>query len=349
MKVILITPATAEQVAEIATIDPRLRVEQAWELFGPELVAEWPAHTAEWYLPRRFRTLADSPEQRRRRDAVLHEAEVVCLTFPFPTRLVARAPRLRYVHQIPAGVSNLTRGDLWGSSLPVTSGRGANRALPIAEWAMAAGLALCKEFPRAFRQQASGQFERSSFRGRGVAGKTLGVVGLGGIGRAVARLARGLGMRVIGARRSSEPVEHIEALYPPSGLHALLAQSDLVVVAAQLTPATHHLIDAAAFGAMRPGTFLINVTRGELVDEAALLEALRSGHLGGFAADVYEGEFERQPPPELLACENVILTPHTSGQSEQPATESMAIFRENLRRFLADEPLLNRVDWERGY
>src|SRR5436309_1581962 len=124
MRVLLIAPLSVEHVAEIAAVDPRVHVEQAWELFGPELVADWPRHTTEWYLPRRFLAMADGEEQRRRRDAMLLDAEVICVTFPFPTRLVSRAPRVRFVHQLPAGVSNLSRGDLWQSAIPVTSGRG---------------------------------------------------------------------------------------------------------------------------------------------------------------------------------------------------------------------------------
>ena len=349
MKVVLIAPVSGKDIAEIAAVDEWLQVEDGWELFGPELVADWPAQTVDWYLPSRFRELADSPELRARRDALLAAAEAICITFPFPTRLAGRAPRLRFVHQIPAGVSNLARGDLWQGSVPVTSGRGAGSVLPIAEWAITAGLALSKEFPRAFAQRSAGHFERRAFRGRQVLGKTLGVVGLGGIGREVARLAHALGLRVVGTRRSLEAVEHVERLYPPAELHALLAESDLVVVAAQLTAETYHLLDEAAFAAMKPGVLLINVARGELIDEAALVAALRSGHLEGFAADVYEGEFDHQPPAELLAFENVILTPHTSGQSEHPSTGSLEIFRENLRRCLDGRPLLNLVDWERGY
>lgn len=349
MKVVLIARLSPAAIARIAAVDARLDVEDAWELFGPELVAEWPAQTVEWYLPKRIREMADGDEQRRRRDAVLRQAEVVCVSFPFPVRLVARAPKLRFVHQMPAGVSNLSRGDIWRSHAPVTSGRGAGNTRPIAEWAIAAGLALSKEFPRAFAQRSSGRVERSAFRGRQVAGKTIGIVGLGGIGREVARLARGIGMRSIGMRRSAEPVEHVEQLYPPAQLHAMLGQSDLVVVAAQLTDETHHMLDEAAFAAMKPGAFLINVARGELIDESALIPALRSGHLGGFAADVYEGEFEHPPPADLMAIENVILTPHTSGQGEQRSTGSLEIFCENLRRCLDGRPLLNQVDWERGY
>src|SRR5262249_49410366 len=149
-------------------------------------------------------------------------------------------------------------------------------------------LALLKDLPRAYAQRPSGRLERAAFRGRQVSGKTIGIVGLGGIGREIARLAQGLGMRGIGMRRSAEPVEYVERLCPPSELHALLAESDLVVLATQLTDETHRLIDRAAFAAMRRGAFVINVARGELIDEAALAEALRSGQVAGFAADVYE-------------------------------------------------------------
>ena len=157
-------------------------------------------------------------------------------------------------------------------------------------------LALLKDLPRAFTQRASGRLDRRAFRGRAIAGKTLGVVGLGGIGREVARLGRALGMRVVGTRWSTEPVEHVEALFRPSELLEVLAQSDVVVVAAQLTSETYHVIGDDALGAMKPGAVLINVARGDLIDEVALLAALHSGRLGGFAADVYEGEFEHPPP-----------------------------------------------------
>ena len=349
MKVVLIAPISAEWQAELAAVDPRIQIEDAWDLFGPELVGDWPRQTTESYLPRRFWDMADSAELQARRDAVLADAEAVCITFPPPLRIASRAPKLLFVHQIPAGVSNLSRGDLWQGSIPVSSGRGAGSTLPIAEWAIAVTMALAKELPKAFGQRAAGTLDRQAFDGRQIAGKTLAVVGLGGIGREVARLGRALGMRVIGTRRSSEPVEHVERLYRPSELHAVLGQSDVVVVASQLTAETHHLMNVAAFAAMRPGAFLVNVARGELIDEAALVEALRSGQVGGFAADVYEGEFDHGPPEALLAFENVILTPHTSGMTEHPPTGPLEIFRENLRRSLAGESLLNQVDWSRGY
>jgi glyoxylate/hydroxypyruvate reductase len=349
MKVVLIAPLSAAQQADLAALDPRIEVYDAWPLFVPELAAEWPAQTAVSYLPRRLRDLPDTPEQARRRDEILADAEVVCIVFPPPLRLVSRAPRLRFVQQIPAGVSNLVRTDLWNSGVPVSSGRGVGGTLPIAEWALTMTLALLKDLPRAFTQRAANEFNRQAFQGRQVAGKTMGVIGLGGIGQQVARLASALGMRVIGTRRSGEPVEHVERLYPPTEPHAVLGRSDVVVLSSQLTAETHHLMDAAAFAAMRPGAILLNVARGELIDEGALVEALRSGHLTGFAADVYEGEFDHPPPAALLAFDNVILTPHTSGMAEEPAIGPVQMLKENLRRCLAGEPLLNLVDWERGY
>jgi D-2-hydroxyacid dehydrogenase (NADP+) len=349
MKVVLIAPVSAPDQARISAVDNRIELYDAWELFGPELVADWPRHTAEWYLPKRFQALVDSAELRADRDQLLAAAEVVCLTFPPPHRIAGRAPNLRFVHQIPAGISNLSRGDLWHGDILVTSGRGAGSTVPIAEWAIAAMIALLKDLPRAFAQRTSGQFDRQLFRGRQIAGKTLAVIGLGGIGREVARLGHALGMRVIGTRRSDEPVQHVDALFRRAELHQLLAQSDVVVVAAQLTSETRQLLDEAAFAVMKSGAVVLNVARGELIDETALVAALRSGHLAGFAADVYVGEFDHGPPAELLALDNVLLTPHTSGQTEQPQTGALDIFRENLRRCLAGEPLLNQVNWERGY
>jgi phosphoglycerate dehydrogenase-like enzyme len=347
--VVVIAPLSADGLAEIEAVDPRLRVHFAWNLFAPELVADWPPHTVEWYLPRRFSAIVDSDEARAQRDALLAQASVVCITFPYPCRLLGRTPRLRFVHQLPAGVSNLVRGDLWHARVPITSGRGAGNTLPIAEWAIAAALALSKDFPRALAQRSTGRLERASIRGRQITGKTLGVVGLGGIGRRVAWLASILGMRVVGMRRSGGAVEHVDRMYPPDRLHDLLAECDVVVLSTQLTPETFHIIDGPALATMRRGAWLINVARGELIDESALLESLRAGYLGGFAADVYAGEFEHQPPAELLALDNVLLTPHTSGGTEYPSTGSLELLCDNLRRCLAGEPLLNSVDWERGY
>jgi glyoxylate/hydroxypyruvate reductase len=347
--VLVIAPLASEHLAELARIDASLHVESAWDLFAPELVADWPAHTVDWYLPPRFKSAVDAPELRAQRDALLGAAHVICITFPYPCHVLHRAPNLRLVHQLPAGVSNLKRGDLWQAPISITSGRGAGETLPIAEWAIAAAFALSKDFPRAFSQRAEGRLDRQSMRGRQLAGKTLGVIGLGGIGQHVARLGAALGMRVVGSRHSAEPVPGVERIYTPRQLGQLLPLCDVVVLSTQLTEQTFHLMNAETLAAMRPGALLINVARGELIDEAALIQSLRAGRLGGFGADVYDGEFERQPPAALLALENVLITPHTSGQTETPSRRAFEILRENVRRLLNAEPLLNQVDWSRGY
>jgi phosphoglycerate dehydrogenase-like enzyme len=350
MKIVLIAPLSAEAVASIAAVDHRVEVIDAWELFLPEIAAEWPPHTVAWYLPERARLLADSPSLREQRDTLLGEADIVCITFPFPLRLIGRAPRVRFVQQLPAGVSNLERGDLWQTHVPVTSGRGAGNTLAIAEWAISAMLALAKNLPLGWSQQQARHLERSAYpTGWQVAGKTMGVVGLGGIGRDVARLGRGLGMRVVGSRRSAEPVETIEQVYPPEQLDAMLGQSDVLVLATQLTRETFQLLGRRAFSDLRRGAFVVNVARGELIDEAALVEALESGQVAGFAADVYAGEFDKPPPEQLLERSDVILTPHVSGRSDHPSVAAVELFCDNVRRCLDDRPLLNLVDWQRGY
>jgi phosphoglycerate dehydrogenase-like enzyme len=349
MHVVLVSRLPAKQIAELESLDPRITVTDARDLFAAEIQAEWPAHHVERHLRVPISHIADSPEQAAQRDALLRDADVLGIVFPYPKRIASRAPNLKFVHHFPAGVSNLAGSDLWGGPIPVTSGRGANNPLPIAEWAIGAALALSKGFPQFAATRRDTLATKRSFQGRQIAGKTLGVVGLGGIGQEVARLAAALGMHVIGTRRSNEPVPGVEELYPVSELHAMLARSDIVVISAQFTDETYHLLDEAAIAAMKPGSFLINVARGELVDESALFPAVRSGHIAGLATDVYEGEFEHGPPDELLTLENVIFTPHTSGQSQDRDYGSLAIFKENLRRSLAGEPLINLVDWERGY
>jgi phosphoglycerate dehydrogenase-like enzyme len=183
----------------------------------------------------------------------------------------------------------------------------------------------------------------------------VGIVGLGGIGQEVARLARAVGMRVVGTRRSVVATEAdqygADLVLPPSQQAYLAAQSDFVVICSQLTPETQGMIDARFLAAMRKGSVLINIARGEEIDEPALLDAVRSGHLRGALLDVYDGESAgSRPRPELLETPNIVLTPHVSGSgATAPAEPLKRLFAENLRRFLDGEPLLNLVDRIRGY
>jgi phosphoglycerate dehydrogenase-like enzyme len=187
-------------------------------------------------------------------------------------------------------------------------------------------------------------------RPREVAGATLGLIGLGSIGRPVARMASALGMRVIALREhpEKEKPEGVAAVYAPPQLNELLSQSDYVVVAAPLTEATRGLINAERLEAMRRDAYLINVGRGPQVDETALAEALRSRRIAGAALDVFEQEpLPRESP--LWELENLLITPHTAGLTEKLWQRHYALFSENLRRYMAREPLQFVVDKHKGY
>lgn len=287
------------------------------------------------------------------RDCVLANAHILVLTLPYPKRLLPRTPNLLWAQYLWAGVSDLQRSDLWGSRVRLTSARGYVDATPIAEMVIAAALHFAKNLRIAVAQGLVGELDAAPYSLRLLAGRTMGVVGLGGIGAEVARLAAALGMRVVASRRSVERVRPgegpIETLYPPSALREMLAECDYLALAASLTPDTHHVIGADAFAAMKDGAVVLNVGRGELIDEAALKDALRSGKLAGAYLDVYEDEWFRPPDPELLANPNVLMTPHNSGHVDVASSFALDVLTRNIARFVAGEPLINEVDWERGY
>jgi phosphoglycerate dehydrogenase-like enzyme len=288
-------------------------------------------------------------------DAVFADAEVLLVGFPVPSELATRAPGLRWAHHTQAGVSNLHSSDLWTSSVMLTSSRGYVAATAIAEYVIAAAFHFASGLHEATRQKSAREFTRASYDLRTVAGSTIGVVGLGRIGGEVARLARLVGMRVVATRRSAtvaqENVDGVDLLLPADRLTDLVAQSDVVAVCAQLTVQTRGLIDARAFAAMRPNAVLVNVARGEILDEEALVRALQQGQIRGAVLDVYEGELDGRPPRrELVELPQVVLTPHISGVGDAASRErTKELFAENLRRFLDGRPLLNVVDRNRGY
>jgi len=273
--------------------------------------------------------------------------------FPFPLDLRARAPRLRWFHQLPAGASNLLRGDLWGSDVLVTTSRGYGNTRAMAEYALGSLLYFARGFHRAARDRGQHRFHHGDYRPLVLQGKTVCVVGAGGIGREVGRLCASAGMRVIGTRRhvaAEAPLpDGFSRLAPPAHLLALLEESDAVVISCQWTPETTKLIDRAAFAAMRPGAILVNVARGEIVDEAALIAALAAGKLRGVALDVYEGEFEREPDRRLWDDERVLITPHVSGGGDVRQHRGIDLFCDNLRAYLDGRPLINAVEWAEGY
>ena len=346
--VLLIQRLGAEDRAKIAAVDPSVRVTDAGGWFDGEYRETWPAYTASRYL----RSASAGVGSREERDRLLAEVEVVLGGWPFPLDLRARAPRLKWFHQRPAGASNLLRGDLWGSDVIVTTSRGVGSTLAMAEYAVAGILHFAKSLDQAVLDRG-GAFDHRAYRPLLIEGKTACVVGAGGIGRDVGRLCAALGMRVVGTRRNLQPGDPLPSGFSEMGgaadLDRLLPDSDFVVICCQWTPETDRLFDKTRFGLMKQGSVLVNVARGEIVDEAALAEALDQDRLRGVVLDVYVGEFEHLPPPRLWSDPRVLITPHVSGASDEDRHGGIDLFCENLRAYIDGRPLRNVIDWQRGY
>jgi glyoxylate/hydroxypyruvate reductase A len=349
VNVLAIQRSTEAERARITAIDPSIRLTDAGGWFDGEIRDTWPAATATRYLS----PTATGQGTRDERDRLLAEADVILGGWPFPLDLRARSPRLKWFHQRPAGASNLLLGDLWGSDVVVTTSRGAGNTLAMAEYAVAGILHFAKGLHRAIHDREAGGFDHRAYRPLLLHGKTACVVGAGGIGLEVGRLCAALGMRVVGTRRHPQPdaplPEGFSELAGAADLDRFLPDSDFVVICCQWTPETTKLFNPARFAAMKQGSVLVNVARGEIVDEQALADALAEGKLRGVVLDVYVGEFQHTPPPVLWQDPRVLITPHMSGNSDDNRHGAIDVFCDNLRAWLDGAPLRNVIDWERGY
>ncbi|WP_158932793.1 D-2-hydroxyacid dehydrogenase [Acidisphaera sp. S103] len=348
VNILSLTHLGAADKAQIQAVDPAVRLTDAGGWFDGEYRETWPAFTAERYL----KPGTTGRGTREERDRLLAEADIVIGGWPFPLDLRARAPRLKWLHQRPAGASNLLRGDLWGSDVIVTTSRGAANALAIAEYAVAGITFIAKGLHRAAIDRDAETFAARAYRPLLLDGKTACIVGAGGIGGQVGRLCAALGMRVVGTRRHP-PTEPLPAGFSYVGgaadLDRLLPDSDVVVICCQWTPETERLFNKDRFAAMKPGSILVNVARGEIIDEDALADALARDHLRGAALDVYVGEFERPPIASLWSDPRVLITPHISGASDEERHGGTDLFCDNLGAWIDGRPMRNVIDWERGY
>ena len=290
-----------------------------------------------------------TPEQ----SAALAEAEVVVTGAACPRDLGAQAPRMRWVHANFAGISDLADRDFWGTDVTMTSARGFTGALPIAEMALTGGMMLSKNLDHAARETATRWKGREVFQPWLLSARTMGIVGLGGIGAHLAGLAKGVGMRVVATRRSAterrENVDGVDVLYPASALVEMARESHFLAVCAASTPQTERLIDAEVLTALPKGAIIMNIARGEVIDEDALMAAVDAGQVGGAYLDVWVGEKEHDPSPRMAEHPRIIMTPHISYRSDVPQQLGYDVFVENLARYLKGEPLTNLVEWERGY
>jgi phosphoglycerate dehydrogenase-like enzyme len=308
---------------------------------------------------------ADSSDEIERR---VGEAEILFSWAPADS-VTARAERLRWIHSPAAGIGSYLTPSFLARRIPLTNSRGVH-AIPIAEHVMGFLCGLARGLrPAVVEQTTTGMVRESWWDPDRVPeelfGKTLGLYGYGAIGREVARRAGAFGMRVVALRRRAErPPEwdpalleaiglpreepRVDAVVGPGELDRMLAEVDALVVTAALTSETEGVLDARALARMKRGAWLVNVARGKILREADLVEALRSGHLGGAALDVFESEPLPRASP-LYTLDHVLLTPHVSGLSRGFWPREMRLFRANLARFREGRPLLNLVDPSRGY
>jgi D-2-hydroxyacid dehydrogenase (NADP+) len=294
-------------------------------------------------------TLVQNPERRR---AELADADVLfAVRFSPEDFRVAR--QLKWLHLSSAGATHVLFPEMVESEVIVTNSRGLY-GIPIAEHVLGMMIMLARKLHEAYRLQLEGKWPRKEMFAlyptfSELYRQTVGIIGLGDIGLAVAERAKALGMRVIATKRRVETLPPcVDALFGPEGLPRLLQESDFVVIAAPLTPATKGLIGERELRLMKPSAYIFNVGRGAIIQEAVLIRALQEGWIAGAGLDVTEVE----PPPAdsaLLRLPNVLLTPHYSGLRSHYWEHALAIFKPNLQRFLRGEPLANVVDKRSGY
>ena len=332
-----------DQVDRIRALDPRLAV-----VYEPRL------------LPRpRFAADHTGPLFERTEDdeklwvSLLADAEVL---FDFDRThledLPERAPSVRWIQATSAGIGQLVAKHRYAERMPETVFTTASgvHAIPLGEYALMSILVFRKKLPEMLADQRERRWER--FASTDLNGRSISVVGMGSIGTEVARVASQFGMRVIGVKRTVAGVEPasllLEALYPFDELHAALRGAEHVVLSAPHTPETEGMIGAVELALLAPGAIIVNVARGTLVDEAALVDALESGQVGGAALDVFRDE----PLPEespFWTLPNVQVCSHSAGTSDRENERITDIFCENLHRYLGGEPLLNVLDAVRMY
>jgi glyoxylate/hydroxypyruvate reductase A len=335
--VLIASPLEPEHIARIKAVDARIEL-----LHDADLLPR-PRYTAD----HTGAPLTRTPEQERRFLEMLGRAEVM---FDFDRAhlrdLPKVAPRLRWLQATSAGIGQLVkRIGLDGSGIVLTTASGVH-ARPLADFCLMAMLMFAKDFPRMERDKKAKRWER--YCGEELTGKTLAIVGLGRVGQAVARHGKTMDMRVIGTRRSDTPVGEVDRLFRPSEFRAMLPEADFLVLAAPHTSETEGMIGEAELALLKPTAVLINIGRGQLVDEDAMIVALKERRLGGAALDVFRAE---PPPPEspLWEMPNVIVSPHSASTVTQENARITELFCDNLRRYLDGRPLRNVLDVEKLY
>ena len=274
----------------------------------------------------------------------LPDAEIL-LAFQFPADALARAKRLRWIQLTSAGAEQLLPARAWLASVTVTNTRGIHVEL-MADYALGMIAMLQWDFPQALRDQQARTWEQRLVLP--LAGQILAVVGAGAIGSEIARRGEACGLHVIAVKRTPGPVAGAREVVTADRLDEVLPRADFVVLVVPITAETRYMIGEAQLRAMKRTARLINIARGSVVDEAALVRALREGWIAGAALDVFDEE-PLPPTSPLWTLPNVVITPHVAGEPADYPQRVAEVFVANAHRFAAGEPLRNVVDLTRGY
>jgi len=331
--------SSATRVQVLLTCSPGWRIHE--QFLGRCQQDELASQRVEWTV---------IPPEELRPD-VLAQAEVMVCGH-FAREWLPHCRRLRWVQFLGAGIEGSLSPELLASDIILTNASGVH-AIPIAEHVFGMMLMFARGLHRCVRQQMQAEWNRDGFREqvREIYGATLGVVGLGAIGAAVAERGKAMGMRVMATRRRPQPCpEYVDVLLPPSQLSDLLRESEYVVLCVPLTRETRHLIGETQLRQMRRDAILINISRGAVVDEPALIRALQEGWIAGAGLDVFDPEPLPANSP-LWHLPNVIISPHVSGVTPHYGTRAAEIFLRNLHAFLANDlaSMVNVVDKQAGY
>ncbi|MFT3834223.1 MAG: D-2-hydroxyacid dehydrogenase [Micropruina sp.] len=345
VRVVVATPLAPELCDRVAAVDPRVEVVVDQELLPPM------RHPADFAGDPSF---SRTPEQQSRFDELVDSAEVLYgipdVQPPALARTVAANPDLRWVMTMAAGGG----GQVVAAGLPeealqrivFTTSAGAH-GIPLAEWAIFGLICGCKELPRLQRQQRAHEWP-TRVVGRPIEGSTVLIAGLGGIGQQVAKRCKALGMTTLGVKRRVSEVDNVDEVHALDDLESIIGRADHIVLTLPGTPQTEKLVNAALLAKAKPGVTIVNVGRGTVIDEDALVDALRSGQVGFAALDVFAVEPLPSDSP-LWDLENVLVSPHSGGLDSREDERICEIFCDNLRLYLAGRPLHNVVDPALGY
>jgi phosphoglycerate dehydrogenase-like enzyme len=328
VNLIVTTAVSKECLQQITSVSPSIKLTDVSGLFEAETNGNLTA--------------------KKKLDTILAETEVAYGIF-FPPNLVIRSPNLKWVQVMLAGINRLLNDTgVLESPVIMTNIRGIH-ATHVGEFTLMLMLMFVKKAP--FFLHLQQQKEWNLYTPTILHSKTVGIVGLGSIGREIARLAKSFGMKVIATRRSIKKVtraRYADRVLPSEQLPELLSQSDFVVITLPLIPETNKIFGEIELKAMKPSAYLINISRGGVIDEEALIRALNEGQIAGAGLDVFTTE-PLPPDNRLWTLPNVILSSHISGMIEDYHEQCTELFCENLKRYLNGQKLLNVVDKRKGY